>query len=237
MALEESVPAQRRALAYLEQVAEDLKGPIRLGGHSKGGNLAVYAAVHASPAVKERILTVYNNDGPGFPAAVLQTAAYASVRDRIVTILPQFSLVGTMLTQEEHCTVVKSNHPGPLAHDGFHWEVLGTQFVRCEGLSRSSRAFDEALDDTLSELDIHQRREFVEELFDALGATGAVTLTDLTENHLAQSLEVARKLRSPEVSRFLSEVLSTTLREYFASAGREIREELSSSVKRLPWVK
>lgn len=241
MALEEAVPAQRRALAYLERVAGELSGPIRIGGHSKGGNLSVYAAIHASAAVKERILAVYNNDGPGFPAGVLQTGDYAALRDRIQTILPQFSLVGTMLTQETNCTVVKSNDAGPLAHDGFRWEVLGTQFVRCDGLSRSSRAFDEALDDMMDSMDIAQRREFVEELFDALSSTGAVTLTDLTENHLAQSLEVAKKLRSPEVSRFLSTVLSNTLRGYFASAGRELKaelkEELTASAKRLPWKK
>jgi len=237
MALEESVPAQRRALAYLEQVARDQKGPIRLGGHSKGGNLAVYAAMHAPAEVKERILRVYNNDGPGFPAHVLKTEAYTSIRDRVETILPQFSLVGTMLTQEERCTVVKSNYMGPLAHDGFRWEVLGTRFVRCEGLSRSSRAFDEALDNMLDSMDVSRRREFVEELFDALSATGAVTLTDLTENRLTQALEVAKKLRSPEVSNFMSSVISHTLREYFASAGREwkeeLKEELSATAKRL----
>jgi len=137
--------------------------------------------------------------------------------------------------------VVKSNDAGPLAHDGFRWEVLGTQFVRCEGLSRSSRAFDEALNEMMDTMDLSQRREFVEELFDALSSTGAVTLTDLTENHLAQSLEVAKKLRSPEVSRFMSGVFSHALREYFTSAGKELKaelkEELSASARRLPWKK
>ena len=75
------------------------------------------------------------------------------------------------------------------------------------------------------------------QLFDALGATGAVTLTDLTENHLTQLREVAKKLRSPEVNKFLSEVLSMTLREYFDSARRELKEELTASAKRLPWKK
>lgn len=237
MAVEESVPAQRRALVYLERVAGAVTGPIRLGGHSKGGNLAVYAAMHASEAVKARIVNVFNNDGPGFPARVLKTAEYDSVRQRIVTILPQYSLVGTMLTQEENATIVRSNDAGPLAHDGFRWEVLGTQFVRCEELSRSSRAFDEALNEMLDSLDVEQRREFVEDLFDALSATGAVTLTDLTENHLTQLREVAKKLRSPEVNKFLSEVLSMTLREYFDSARRELKEELTASAKRLSWKK
>ena len=241
MATEEAVPAQRYALTYLEQVARENAFPIRLGGHSKGGNLAVFAAVYASAPVKERILQVFNNDGPGFPARVLDSEEYAAVRDRIVTILPQYSLVGTMLTQEENCTVVKSNDIGPMAHDGFRWEVLGTAFVRCEGLSRSSRAFDEALDDVMASLNVEERRRFVEELFDALGATGAVTLTDLTEKRLAQSLEVAKKLRSPEVSDFLSKVFSNTLREYFASAGKELREELkeelTASARWLGWKK
>ena len=239
MALEAAVPAQRYASAYLAWVAGETAGPIRVGGHSKGGNLAVYAAIHAPAEIKERILQIYNNDGPGFPARVLDSEEYAAVRDRIVTILPQYSLIGTMLTQEEHCTVVKSRDMGPMAHDGFRWEVLGTAFVRCEGLSRSSRAFDEALDDVMASLNVEERRQFVEELFDALGATGAVTLTDLTENRLAQSLEVAKKLRSPEVSDFLSKVFSNTLRGFFSNAGKELREglkeELTASARWLGW--
>ncbi|MBQ4347238.1 MAG: DUF2974 domain-containing protein, partial [Firmicutes bacterium] len=65
MSYEDVVPSQRDAMYYLDKMAQEYKGNIRLGGHSKGGNLAIYAAAHCRVKVRERIFAIYNNDGPG----------------------------------------------------------------------------------------------------------------------------------------------------------------------------
>jgi hypothetical protein len=104
---------------------------------------------------------------------------------------------------------------GPAAHDGFTWEVRGTSFVRCPNLSPSSRAFEETMDRVLADMDRDQRREFTEELFDALAATGAFTVTEMTEQKLNKALEVAGSFRKGTgTKKFVLEVLREMIRSY-----------------------
>ena len=91
---------QRRAAAYMDAHFSDLDMPLRVGGHSKGGNLAVYAAVAACPAVRDRITAVYSNDGPGFLDAFTQSEAYKEMLPRIISIVPEESMIGTLLSNE-----------------------------------------------------------------------------------------------------------------------------------------
>lgn len=220
MAIMDTVPAQRDALAYLIEAAELCEGELIVGGHSKGGNLAVYAAACAPKEIQDRITVVYNNDGPGFRQEFLASEGYQRIKDKIRTIVSQNSIVGTLLVQEETPEVVESSEFGIGAHDGFTWQVLGDHFVRHAGLSRSSIAFDEALDAALETMDTEQRKAMIDELFDGLMSTGAVTLTDISEAGLLNALEILRKLRrSPEVHKFAEQILELMLREY-----RELRK-------------
>ena len=91
------VPAQALAQDYLVQVAQRHPGRLRVGGHSKGGNLAVWAALHAPPLLRRRILRVTSHDGPGFGQDLTRTRAYGALAPRLVTYIPQASLVGTLL--------------------------------------------------------------------------------------------------------------------------------------------
>ena len=129
MSFLEVVPAQKEALVYVNKIAAkyDYKD-IYIGGHSKGGNLAVYSAVYASECAKKRIVKIYNNDGPGFKQRLLETQKYKEISDKIITLIPQSSVVGMLLEHEESYQVVKSNQKGVLQHDGFSWEVMGADF-------------------------------------------------------------------------------------------------------------
>ena len=122
------VPAQRSALAYLEAVAGEVSGPLLLGGHSKGGNLAVYAAAFCPPALEERILAAYNFDGPGFDESVLQTEGYRRVCHKVSTFVPQSSIVGMLLGHEEKYTIVHSGQTGIMQHDLCSWNVRQSAF-------------------------------------------------------------------------------------------------------------
>lgn len=224
MSLDGTVPAQRDAAEYLLWAASVYPGPMIVGGHSKGGNLAVFAAASAPAAVQERITAVYNNDGPGFDGEFLSSEGYQRISDKVITLLPQFSIVGTLLTKPTSYTVVKSGKSGIAAHDGFQWEVLGTSFVRCEQLSRRSQAFDETMQKMLQRMDQKERAEFIDLFFDMLTSTGATTLTDINEHKLQKVLEIRKKLKNDKtVQRFAVDAAEQLVKEYVAIVTAESR--------------
>lgn len=216
MASMDEVPAQKDAADYLAWAAATYPGALIVGGHSKGGNLAVYAAASVGPEVQERIVRVYNNDGPGFRDAFLGSDGYKRIADRIVTILPRHCIVGTLLTQDKNPEYVECESTGVAAHDGYTWEVLGNHFVRASGLSRASVALDAAIDETVAGMDLTQRAEFIEKLFGVLTSTGAVYLSDFSENTARQALEIAKKLKGDKgIPKFVLKVIQSMAKEFF----------------------
>lgn len=179
MSFMQPVPAQKEAKDYLEYIAAHTSGRIYVGGHSKGGNLAVYAAVKASAEVKQRITAVYNNDGPGFDAAFISGADYKEIKDRIFTYVPQSSVVGMLLEHEESYTVVKSRQSGIMQHNGISWEVMGNSFVKLDSVSEDSKVIDTSMKEWLASMTPQEREGIVDALYEALSATSAKTLSDL----------------------------------------------------------
>ena len=189
------VPSQEESLVYLRRAARVYRrAKLRLGGHSKGGNLAVYSAVQCEEAIQRRIVAVYNNDGPGFSSDILQTEGYRRMEDRILTIVPQSSLVGMLLTHAERYTVVCSNQVGLLQHDGFSWAVRGASFVHLDDISAEGRFYDAALKELVTQLTPAQREAFSNALFEVLSATDAETLTELREDGLRAAAAMVRTI-------------------------------------------
>ena len=179
------IPAQRLAVEYTRQTAKQYpRKKLRLGGHSKGGNLAVWAALNVPDRVQRRIQQVWSNDGPGFHEDILSLPEHQDVARRIVTIIPQSSLVGMILEHDEDYTVVESSEKGLMQHDGFSWEVKGSGFVRLGSVTRQGRHHDLVLKEWVRQMPLDQREKFVEGLFSLLTASGAQTLTDLKEENL-----------------------------------------------------
>ncbi|MDD5833505.1 MAG: DUF2974 domain-containing protein [Clostridiales bacterium] len=170
MSFMDSVPAQRAALKYLVEFGRGFKGRIMTGGHSKGGNLAVYAAAMCPEELKQRITAVYNNDGPGFSEAVTGSDGYKEMLPMIRTYLPESSIVGMLLEHDEPYNVVKSRQIGILQHDPYSWEVMAGDFVRAEGLSRHSLRTDRTLKRWLSGLSLEERELITDTFFDILNA-------------------------------------------------------------------
>lgn len=178
MAFQYPVPAQATAADYLARVAALWKDvPIVLTGHSKGGNLAVYAAMNASDEVKDRVERIYSLDGPGFPESVVNSFEYASVSDRIVKIVPDSSVVGMVLETPERCMVVKSDVEGIMQHFAFSWQMHGGEFDKVEDVANSSVTFNKALNGWLSNLSKEQRERAVDALFAVLEASGAGSIS------------------------------------------------------------
>ena len=177
------VPAQKKAVAYTEAVAKQFpRKKLRLGGHSKGGNLAVYAGVFCPPFVQRRIAAIWSNDGPGFHDDLLDLPEHQRVAERICSIVPKSSVVGMLLEHEEDYTVVDSNQLGFMQHDGFSWQVLGDHFITLRQVTQQAHFSDQELRGWVHGLSVEQRETFVGALFDVLTASGAVTLTDLRDD-------------------------------------------------------
>lgn len=131
MSFMEEVPAQKQAVIYMNRIFSNLAGNFYLGGHSKGGNVAVYAATHATETNQKRITGIYNNDGPGFRANILKNEGYQNILNKISTIIPKSSIVGMLLEHKGEYKVVGSSEPGIMQHNPFTWELrVLTLFMR-----------------------------------------------------------------------------------------------------------
>lgn len=176
------VPAQKMAVQYVERVARQFpRRKLRLGGHSKGGNLAVWSGVFCPAAIQRRIAAIWSNDGPGFHDDILSLPQHQRVADRIVSIVPKSSVVGMILEHEEDYFVVDSDQQGLMQHDGFSWQVLGDHFVKLRSVTRQGRLNDLVLKEWVHHMSQEQRELFVDGLFTVLSASGAQTLTDLKD--------------------------------------------------------
>ncbi len=176
----DSVPSQVRAAAYLDELDLPPDSALYVGGHSKGGNLAVWGAVHACERVKRQLRRVWSNDGPGFSEGMTSSEAYRAMSDRITVLLPDESLVGLLLEHDEGYEVVSSTRRGLLQHDGLTWEVQGDRFLRLDGLSKKSQRSDTVIRERISSMSHDEKETLVRLIFDALESTGAKTLTELS---------------------------------------------------------
>ena len=193
MSYQPETEGQRRAAAYLNEHFAYLPIPLRVGGHSKGGNLAVYAAVKALPAVRDRILAVYDNDGPGFLEEFTKTPEYREMLPRIVCTVPEGTIIGTLLNNEAFQHVVKSTGTGIMQHDGFTWQVLGTKFVEAPKRSDASILIENTLKQWLTGKNEKDRRLFVQSLFSLVESTGAYTVDQIMRDK-RRSLASMRKM-------------------------------------------
>jgi len=173
------VPAQREAVNYITRVIAELNLPLRTGGHSKGGNLAVYAASMCPPSAQRRIEAVYNFDGPGLSAAAARSDGYAAIESRIETYLPESSIVGILLERSERYHVVKSSAEGVMQHHPLSWQVTPSGFELLDELDRQSLYADRTIRDWLAEMSAQQRKTFVNALYSIMESTGARTLNEI----------------------------------------------------------
>ncbi len=185
---------QRRAVRYLNERWSDGDAPLMLGGHSKGGNLAMYAAAKCAPEVRRRIRAVYNNDGPGFLDDFIATEDYRRAVPLIQSTVPVGSVVGVLMRNMARQRVVESSASGIMQHDGFSWQVLGNRFVTRPQRNATSLRMEAAILEWLKVQTVENRRLLVKIVFGLLEATGLQTTHDLMANK-AMLLSAMRRLQ------------------------------------------
>ena len=178
-----NVPSQLEGVKYLENIADKYKDvSIHIGGHSKGGNIAVYSGIYCSSQTKQRIIDIFSADGPGFDKEVIGTEQYKEILNKINTYIPQSSIIGRLLEHEEEYNVVKSKEKGIMQHDTYSWEVLGTKIVRAEEMTKESEFVNNVVRDWLKSTTVEQRKNFINILYEILISTQATKIGDLRIN-------------------------------------------------------
>lgn len=222
-------PGQLKAVEYLNRVGKTAPKEVRVGGHSKGGNLSVYAAVKCEPEIQEKIIAVYSNDGPGFKQSMIESGAYQKMLPKIKTILPESSIVGMLLEHQESYEVVRSSHSGIQQHDAMSWEVLGTSFVYVDHVAAQSIVLDETMKSWLYQLDGEEREQIVDTVFSMLEEADIHTVDDFYNSKWKKVQELMKaKSKLPGETQKL---FAKALKLLWSEGNRTVRKTVKAAVQ------
>ena len=218
LAYMENIPCQIEGKNYLKKVAEKYKNKkIRIGGHSKGGNVAIYSAITAEEEIKKRIIKVYNYDGPGFREDFIKNYENDEIIEKIETYFPQDSIIGRILNHKEKCSVIFSNEKSIMQHDIYSWEVEGTKPKYEKKLTNASEMMNIAVTTWLDNTTEEQRKIFFDTIFELLYSTEANTFGEISEN-LSKNMVIIHKKYSKvskEDKQMIMNVVKIFIKSYF----------------------
>ncbi|WP_191017072.1 Mbeg1-like protein [Treponema zioleckii] len=216
LAFDEAVPAQKDAVAYLEKLKASFgNSAFSLGGHSKGGNLAIYSAAHFSNP--SEIEVVYNFDGPGFIQNDLQKECFLRIKPKVKSFYPDFSIVGMLFHHFEKFEVVKNSEKFLMQHDPFAWQILGGHFEIQKKLNKGSIFFYKTFNSWFEKLSVQKRAEFVETLFSALESSEVKDFSSFAENGFRNFIKTIRAF--DENDSVIKKSVWDTARKFLKEAG------------------
>ena len=223
------VPAQERAVEYMQRISDKAYGMLRVGGHSKGGNLAIYGSVMCKSA-HDKILEIYSNDGPGFSKEFQESPETAEMISKIIRIIPEYSIIGTLLEHEKQPIIVASTSRGLLQHDGFSWEVQGPGLVRRDSLNKTALRFIEILHKWIDGMDTEQKRLLIEDLFATLQASGCENLSEVQSGGIKSLAAMVKRLDkfAPESRGMMQELLTAICGGWLEQLQESTKDKLSA---------
>lgn len=179
-----TVLAQNSARKYLERMANELSGNFYVMGHSKGGNLAVYAASTVSQEKQDRINWIYNFDGPGFHKGFFKFAKTNALVEKTSNYIPRQSVVGLMFEQIGHFIYVDATGFLLEQHQPYKWLVKGTHFKRLVEPDNSAKYINRAFNKWMEKFSEDQRNEAFYQLMDVISSSGAKDFNDILNNKM-----------------------------------------------------
>ena len=226
MSFKSHIASQISAKEYLENIAEEFPNKkIRVGGHSKGGNIAIYASAFAKQEVKNRIINVYNNDGPGFCEDVIKTAEYQEIMPKTHTYIPQSSIIGRLMNHKEEYTIVESTQKGIMQHDLYTWQILGKKFVTAKELTNDSVFIDKTITSWLEKVEPTKREQVIDVIFEILSNTDAQTMKELKANWFVNARTILTSYKN--IDNETKEMIWKTVSELLKSAKNNIFGDFS----------
>ena len=186
LSFQDNVPAQIESVKYLKEVSNVYpNAKIMLGGHSKGGNLAIYSASFCEDDnLQKRIIGIYNNDGPGLSVNMSEKDGYKNMLSKMHTYIPQSSVVGRLLTHEEKYSVIESTQMGIMQHDVYSWQLEGVNLNHLDEVDNGSEIIDKTLKEWLNGLTNEEREKFVDTMFGLLADTNVNTVNEMKTNKI-----------------------------------------------------
>ncbi len=194
------VEAEKEAIQFINEIAKDNDRLLRVGGHSKGGHLAVYASAKCSEDIRNRILKIYSNDGPGFMSQIVKSKEIKAIESKIVRILPEESVVGLLMEPVGKPIVVKSAAKALAQHNLATWQLEGKKLITTSDVNKTAKLIDSLLKENIGKMNEEELNEFVENLFSIFEETGALTLTELKKDSL-KGIQVLSKRVSEEIKK------------------------------------
>ena len=231
MSFKSHIASQISAKEYLENIAKKYPNKkIRIGGHSKGGNLAVYASIFADSEVKKRIINVYNNDGPGFNEDIINTEEYKKSIEKVITYIPQDSIFGMLLNHEEKYTVVQSTQKGVMEHDVYSWQVIGRNFVVLKEVTNGSKFIDKTITNWLKNLDLQTREQVIDIVFEIINSTEARTIADLKLSLMKNAKIILSSYKHIEPEN--KKMITATITALFGIVKENVKEEYKNNINK-----
>lgn len=228
-----TVPSQQEAVEYVRRAAQRNGDQLIFCGHSKGGNLSVYAGACADPSTRERIRRIYSFDGPGVDEETLHSCGYALVSGRIESYLPQSSVVGMLLHYHPVYTVVRALTVGILQHDVMTWQVKDGDFVRLEGVDMTGKITDEATHAWLATMDMDERRLLVDTLYQVVDAAQGELVTDLITDWRDSASRMLDAIRDLDIG--VKQSVRKMLRSLFSTGADEVVRIIMQNIRNREW--
>lgn len=189
------VPSQHQALRYLNNTIGFWDNSVIVGGHSKGGNLAMTSAMLASARLRMKIKVVYNFDGPGFRTKESKSLAYQRMSKKLKMFVPEDSTVGMFLFHPNDYRVVKSTALGFWQHDPLTWECFGGVFVSGV-LTRRSKSLEESNIQFIQSMDVEKRGKFIDAFFSILERLGIHDTSQFFQLNMSQALQIIKDIKN-----------------------------------------
>jgi len=229
MCYQNYIPAQKDAVSYVNYIGSRYRGKIILGGHSKGGNLAIYAAAFCKAEIRKRIRKIYSNDAPGFAKEVIESKEYQNIIDKVISYVPQSSVVGRLLFHGEKYQVIKSTQVGIMQHHPYSWQINKNRFVKMKKLTGESFFAEKTIQNWIDSVEPERREKFFDTILDILIATDAKKLTDLGPNWIKSASTLLKKYKG--IDEESKQIISQTLDALADSAKKQILDTFSISKK------
>lgn len=227
MAFSKPVHSHHLSVEYMNRVASYIGGDFYTGGHSKGGNLAVYGAMNCTDYARRKLLRVFNNDGPGFRPEILGLGNFEAIAERTVKFIPRSSVVGMILESEGEYEIVESRSFGMLQHNTYNWKIEENAFLRAENMKNSKLFRDAAMNEWILSMTEEEKHAFVDTLYEVISASEAKNLFELGagwKSCLQNIIEAVKEL-DDNTREALQKIIRSGFEIAAGMASAEIREK------------
>ena len=228
MSFMQNIPSQLEAVKYLNEIGSKYRGKLIVGGHSKGGNLAVYASMFCKDRIKKKIVEVINADGPGFDEAIFNTENYLKTLEKVNTYIPQSSIIGRLLEHDGDYQIIQSTQKGIMQHDIYSWQVNATNLVRIQNLTNNSNLVDKVVRDWLKNTTPEKRKNFINVIYDVLVATDAKNINDFGVDTIKKVATVIKSYKNIEKEE--RKEIEAMIKLMFESARNTIKQKKKEEV-------